>query len=103
MTLEIYNVLTRSKDAFEPLHEGRVNMYVCGPTVQDYPHVGHAKTYISFDVDGLDPVFAPGTGTPEVGGLTTVEAQLLSAGVVTATCIGTFVAVEPGHPAYERW
>lgn len=50
MTLRIYNVLTREKEEFEPLHEGKVNMYVCGPTVQDYPHVGHAKTYISFDV-----------------------------------------------------
>ncbi|UCG25011.1 MAG: cysteine--tRNA ligase, partial [Chloroflexota bacterium] len=50
MAFKIYNVLTRSKDAFEPLYEGRVNMYVCGPTVQDYPHIGHAKTYISFDV-----------------------------------------------------
>jgi cysteinyl-tRNA synthetase len=50
MTLKIYNVLSRSKEIFEPVHEGRINMYVCGPTVQDYPHVGHAKTYINFDV-----------------------------------------------------
>ncbi len=50
MTLKIYNVLTRGKEVFEPLFEGRVNMYVCGPTVQDYPHIGHAKTYINFDV-----------------------------------------------------
>jgi guanidinopropionase len=39
--------------------------------------VGDGPTYISFDVDGLDPVYAPGTGTPEVGGITTVEAQLM--------------------------
>lgn len=50
MTLKIYNVLTREKERFEPLQEGKVNMYVCGPTVYDYPHVGHAKTYVSFDV-----------------------------------------------------
>ncbi|MDX1613442.1 MAG: cysteine--tRNA ligase [Candidatus Promineifilaceae bacterium] len=50
MTLKIYNVLSRKKEPFVPLHEGKVNMYVCGPTVQDYAHVGHAKTYISFDV-----------------------------------------------------
>lgn len=50
MTLKIYNVLTREKETFEPLHEGKVNMYVCGPTVYDYPHIGHAKTYVSFDV-----------------------------------------------------
>ena len=39
--------------------------------------VGDGPTYISFDVDGLDPVFAPGTGTPEVGGFTSLEAQLM--------------------------
>ena len=39
--------------------------------------VGDGLTYVSFDVDGLDPVFAPGTGTPEVGGFTTLEAQLM--------------------------
>ncbi len=50
MALRIYNTLTRQKEVFEPLHEGRVNMYVCGPTVYDYPHLGHAKSYIGFDV-----------------------------------------------------
>ena len=50
MTLKIYNVMSRSKETFVPLNEGRVNMYVCGPTVYDYPHVGHAKTYVNFDV-----------------------------------------------------
>jgi cysteinyl-tRNA synthetase len=50
MTLKIYNVLTRQKEVFEPLYPGKVNMYVCGPTVQDYAHIGHGKTYISFDV-----------------------------------------------------
>jgi cysteinyl-tRNA synthetase len=50
MALKIYNVLSRKKEVFTPLHEGKVNIYVCGPTVQDYPHVGHAKTYINFDV-----------------------------------------------------
>ena len=40
---------------------------------------GDAPTYVSFDIDCLDPAFAPGTGTPEVGGFTTREAQALSA------------------------
>ena len=39
--------------------------------------VGDGPTYISFDVDGLDPVFTPGTGTPEIGGFTTLEAQMM--------------------------
>jgi cysteinyl-tRNA synthetase len=50
MALQIFNVLGRVKQPFEPLTEGHVNMYVCGPTVYDYAHIGHAKTYVSFDV-----------------------------------------------------
>ena len=50
MALQIYNVLHREKRPFEPLNDGKVNMYVCGPTVYDHAHVGHAKTYVSFDV-----------------------------------------------------
>ena len=49
---------------------------------------GEGPTYISFDVDGLDPVFAPGTGTPEVGGLTTLEAQRLIRGLQGLDLIG---------------
>ncbi len=50
MPLRIFNVLGREKQIFEPLVRGEVNMYVCGPTVYDHPHIGHAKTYIAFDV-----------------------------------------------------
>jgi len=47
-----------------------------------------APTYISMDVDCLDPVYAPGTGTPEVGGLTTLEAQMLLRGLTPLHLIG---------------
>jgi len=50
MSLKLYNVLTRTKEDFVPLSEGKVNIYVCGPTVYDNSHIGHAKTYVSFDV-----------------------------------------------------
>lgn len=50
MTLNVYNMLTRQKEEFVPLVEGRVHMYVCGPTVYDHAHLGHAKTYVTFDV-----------------------------------------------------
>jgi len=50
--------------------------------------VGDGPTYISFDVDGLDPVFAPGTGTPEVGGFTSLEAQLMIRGLRGLNLIG---------------
>jgi guanidinopropionase len=59
--------------------------------------VGDGPTYISFDVDGLDPVFAPGTGTPEVGGLTTIEAQALIRGLRGLNLIGADV-VEVAPP-----
>ena len=50
--------------------------------------VGKGPTYISFDVDGLDPVYAPGTGTPEIGGLTTLEAQHLIRGLQGLDIVG---------------
>ncbi len=50
MSLKVYNTLTREKEEFIPLHGNNVGMYVCGPTVYGYPHLGHAKSYISFDI-----------------------------------------------------
>ena len=50
--------------------------------------VGDGPTYISFDVDGLDPVYAPGTGTPEIGGITTVEALKLLRGLRGLNLVG---------------
>lgn len=48
--LKIYNTLTRNKDEFKSINEKKVGLYVCGPTVYGYPHLGHAKSYITFDV-----------------------------------------------------
>lgn len=48
--LQIYNTQTRSKEVFKPIHEGEVNLYVCGMTVYDYCHVGHARVMVFFDV-----------------------------------------------------
>jgi guanidinopropionase len=50
--------------------------------------VGKGPVYISFDVDGLDPVYAPGTGTPEIGGLTTIEGQALIRGLRGLNIVG---------------
>jgi cysteinyl-tRNA synthetase len=50
MPLTVYNTLTRKKELFVPLVPGRVRLYVCGPTVYDHAHLGHAKTYVSFDL-----------------------------------------------------
>ncbi|HRF63198.1 MAG TPA: cysteine--tRNA ligase [Candidatus Competibacter sp.] len=48
--LQIYNSLTRQKEVFQPIEPGKVRMYVCGMTVYDYCHVGHARAMVVFDV-----------------------------------------------------
>ena len=59
--------------------------------------VGEMPTYLSYDIDSLDPAFAPGTGTPEIGGLTTLEAQTLIRGLRGVNLIGAdVVEVAPG-------
>ena len=50
MTLKISNTLTRAKENFIPIDEKNIRMYVCGPTVYDYPHVGNARPLIVFDI-----------------------------------------------------
>ncbi len=48
--IRIYNTLTQKKDEFVPVHDGKVGMYVCGPTVYNYIHIGNARPFIVFDV-----------------------------------------------------
>ncbi|MFT7110543.1 MAG: cysteinyl-tRNA synthetase [Psychrobacter glaciei] len=50
MALNVYNTLTRQKEEFKPLQAGKVGMYVCGMTVYDFCHMGHARVMVSFDV-----------------------------------------------------
>ncbi|NVK17310.1 MAG: cysteine--tRNA ligase [Methylocystaceae bacterium] len=50
MTLHIYNTLTREKEVFKPINPENVGMYVCGPTVYDFAHIGNARPVIVFDV-----------------------------------------------------
>lgn len=50
MTLRVYNTLGRKKEIFEPIEAGKVRMYVCGPTVYDSCHIGHARSVVVFDV-----------------------------------------------------
>lgn len=47
--LKIYNTLVRKKEEFIPIHPGKVGMYVCGPTVYDHCHIGHARGYVNMD------------------------------------------------------
>ncbi|HBF6120228.1 TPA: cysteine--tRNA ligase [Clostridioides difficile] len=48
--MKVYNTLTRTKEEFVPLEEGKVKMYVCGPTVYNYIHIGNARPFIIFDI-----------------------------------------------------
>lgn len=48
--LQIYNTLTRQKEVFKPINPGKISMYVCGITVYDYCHIGHARVLVAFDV-----------------------------------------------------
>ncbi|MBI5546674.1 MAG: cysteine--tRNA ligase [Deltaproteobacteria bacterium] len=50
MEIRTFNTLTNRKEPLQPLHPGVVGMYVCGPTVYDMSHVGHARVYVTFDV-----------------------------------------------------
>ena len=50
MTMQIYNSLAREKQSFQPLTPGQVRMYVCGMTVYDYCHLGHARVMVVFDM-----------------------------------------------------
>src|SRR3989344_1853151 len=49
MTLKLFNTLGRKLELFKPIKGKKVNFFVCGPTVYDYSHLGHAKTYTQFD------------------------------------------------------
>ena len=48
--VQIYNTLTRQKEQFKPLVDGKIDMYVCGITIYAYCHIGHARTFVGFDV-----------------------------------------------------
>ena len=50
MALVLYNTKTRTKEVFEPREPGKISLYVCGMTVYDYCHVGHARSLLFFDM-----------------------------------------------------
>ena len=50
MAIRVYNTLTKKKEDFKPIKAKKINLFVCGPTVYDLSHIGHARTYVSFDI-----------------------------------------------------
>ena len=49
-SLRLFNTLTQRKESLDTLHPGEVRLYVCGPTVYSYIHIGNARTFTAFDV-----------------------------------------------------
>lgn len=49
-SLKLFNTLKKTVELFKPIEDNKISMYICGPTVYDSPHIGHARTYISFDI-----------------------------------------------------
>jgi cysteinyl-tRNA synthetase len=86
MPLKVYNTATRSLDPFVPLHEGKANVYACGPTIYDHAHIGNFRTFLFFDLvhryldgSGLDVRF--------VMNLTDVDDKVIEAAAVAGTSI----------------
>lgn len=76
MPIRIYNTLTRKKEAFQSIEPGKVNMYVCGPTVYDSCHIGHARSAVVFDVIGRH-LESRGYGVNYVRNFTDVDDKII--------------------------
>jgi len=80
MTLQLYNTLTRQKEAFQPISNDTIGMYVCGPTVYDYAHIGNARPVIVFDVLARLLRHAyPDAGVTYVRNITDVDDKIIAA------------------------
>ncbi len=77
MTLYIYNSLTRRKDPFEPRDPANVRMYVCGMTVYDYCHMGHARVMVVFDLI-VRYLRASGYGVTYVRNITDIDDKIIA-------------------------
>ena len=95
MPLTLYNSLTRRKEAFEPLDRNNVRMYVCGPTVYDFAHLGNARAVVAFDL--LYRVLRHEYGTEHVRyvrNITDVEDKIIAAARDNGEAID---ALDPAH------
>lgn len=86
-TLHIYNTLSRAKEPFRPQDPARVRMYVCGMTVYDYCHLGHARMLVSFDVVQRW-LHASGYGVQYVRNITDIDDKIIRRAVETGRALG---------------
>ena len=92
--MKIFNTLTRHKDEFHPINEGKVGIYVCGPTVYDYIHIGNARPMIVFDT--LRRYFEyKGYEVNYVSNFTDVDDKIIKR--AAADGAGRVVAIHPRH------
>lgn len=77
MTIKVFNTLTRRIEPLTSQKEGEIGLYVCGPTVYDYSHIGHARTYIAFDVI-VRYLRYKGYGVKYVVNITNVEDKIIN-------------------------
>ncbi|MAH21930.1 MAG: cysteine--tRNA ligase, partial [Thaumarchaeota archaeon] len=75
MVIRLFNSLTGKKEPLRPLTK-EVRMFVCGPTVYDYPHIGHARTYVSYDILARH-ILASGYGLRFVVNITDLDDKVL--------------------------
>ena len=89
--LKIYNTLTREKQTFIPMQAGKVGMYVCGMTIYDYCHVGHARMMMAFDV-AYRWLMASGYDVNYVRNITDIEDKIIRRAVENGETIGQLTA-----------
>ena len=90
MTLELHNTLTGSKDPFEPLQDGHVGMYTCGPTVWNYAHVGNLRAFLFYDLLRRQ-LQADGYRVTHVMNLTDIDDRILDQAMHAGTTIVEYV------------
>ena len=99
MALQIYNSMTKQKQPFVPLHENAVKMYVCGVTVYDHCHVGHARSYLVFDAV-VRYLMAKGYTVTYVRNITDIDDKIIAR--AQAQQITTDQLVEQSIAAFHR-
>ena len=97
MTLTLYNTLTRRKEPFQPIDPANVRMYVCGPTVYDYAHIGNARPVIVFDIlyRLLRHIYGPSHVT-YARNITDVEDKINARAAEEGVSIGDLPSAPPG-------
>ena len=104
--MKIYNTMTRKKEEFVPIREGKVGIYVCGPTVYDYIHIGNARPMIVFDTLRRYLTYK-GYEVNYVSNFTDVDDKIIKRANeegVDASVIGSHYtsAGDSGNPGYDR-